>query len=376
MNHPVSGLVGSIDPLGTGDAVNADLVRVTGWALDEKGPAQHVQVLVDGEAVGRVRRGTYRPDIEQAYPAVPGAVVAGWEAPVDLRGTRRSEVVVRLLAHAGGQRWHELANDRAPLASRPREGRHARAAYTIVQNEAGFLPAWIAHYSRFFEPGDIYVLDHDSTDGSTRAVAGCCQVIPVHRAASFDHTWLRSTVEQFQTFLLASYETVLFAEVDEFVVAEPQRYAGLGDYIDRMQDPVTCCTGYNVVHYPFELPLKLQEPILRQRSYWHRSQEYSKRLIAKTPLSWSPGFHVELQYPEVAPDPDLYLIHLHRADYASCLARHRASAARPWNQDDVRNRQGFQNRIVEAGEFRHWFFNVDLGSSTPERIPEHLKPLL
>ena len=45
-----------------------------------------------------------------------------------------------------------------------------RAVLTIVQNEAVFLPIWLRYYSRFFAPDDIYVLDHESTDGSTSEV--------------------------------------------------------------------------------------------------------------------------------------------------------------------------------------------------------------
>ena len=37
----------------------------------------------------------------------------------------------------------------------------------MVYNEAVFLPIWLRYYSRFFAPDDIYVLDHESTDGST-----------------------------------------------------------------------------------------------------------------------------------------------------------------------------------------------------------------
>src|SRR4029078_6916324 len=56
-------------------------------------------------------------------------------------------------------------------ASRPDRirSRGDSAVLTIAQNESLFLPVWLGYYSRFFNPDDVYVLDHDSDDGSTAA---------------------------------------------------------------------------------------------------------------------------------------------------------------------------------------------------------------
>lgn len=252
-----------------------------------------------------------------------------------------------------------------------------KAVFTIVQNERRFLPLWLRYYGRDFDPEDIYVLDHDSTDGATEGLQGRCNVVAVHRDHSFDHMWLVGVVEDFQAFLLRSYEAVLFAEADEFVVADPARYDGLGEYIEAMPGAVACCTGYNVVHYPDEPPLRFDEPVLPQRAYWHPSPQYSKRLLAKVPLRWSVGFHRELTAPGVQPDPELLLVHLHRADFDSCLERHRAAADRPWPEGDLRWNLGWHQRVVEADEFRDWFFHgEDLEGSSREPIPERLRDSL
>jgi hypothetical protein len=353
------------------------LVRVRGSALCEGGPPEQLELLVEGATATVVGRGLPSPRIARKHSGVQGADEARWEAVVDLRGTRMASVSMTLLTRMAGRGWGELAHASYGLEPEgPRAGTRSRAAFTIVQNEPVFLPLWLAHYRRYFDPDDIYVLDHDSTDGSTSGLTGTCNVLPVHRSASFDHDWLRSTAEQFQSFLLASYETVLYAEADEFIVAEPTRHSGLDSYIEELRGPAACCTGYEVVHYPSEQPLRLDSPILGQRQYWHSSARYSKRLIAKAPLAWGQGFHRELRFPEVRPDPDLYLIHLHRADYDRCHARHRSAASRNWSERDLAGGAGSQNRIVEADEFRHWFYNVGLGSAERERIPDRLKALL
>jgi hypothetical protein len=253
-----------------------------------------------------------------------------------------------------------------------------RAAFTIVQNESVFLPLWLEYYSRYFAPGDLYVLDHDSDDGSTAGLFARCNVLQVHRDRSFDHAWLNATVTAFQTFLLRSYERVLFVEADEFVVADPAFYDGLHDYIEQCRVPLARCTGFEVVHYPDEEPPIdfHQRPLLKQRRYWHASRKYSKPLLSSAPTVWSMGFHEAPEALQVKPDPKLFLVHLHRIDYGSCVARHQRTAARKWNETDLRDGLGFQNRLVEGDEqFKTWYFRgEDNGGRGP--IPERLRNLL
>lgn len=251
-----------------------------------------------------------------------------------------------------------------------------RAAFTIVQNEPVFLPLWLEYYGRYFDGSDIYVLDHDSADGSTERLGTRCQLLRVHREKSFDHAWLRSTVAAFQAFLLQSYESVLFTEADEFVLADPSSYSGLDDYVERCRNRVARCAGFHVVHYPAEEPaLHFDKPILEQRKYWHASRMYSKPLLSTIPLSWCLGFHDDPSLSDLQPDPNLLLVHLHRVDYGSCLAHHRETAARNWNEHDVQANYGVQNRLVEEEAFSAWFFRgCDDGQR--ELIPQHLKKLL
>ena len=251
-----------------------------------------------------------------------------------------------------------------------------RAAFTIVQNESVFLPLWLDYYGRYFDHADIYVLDHDSDDGSTAEIGSRCNLLRVYREKSFDHAWLKDTVAAFQAFLLQSYEKVLFAEADEFVLADPSQYSGLDDYIERCSERVARCAGFNIVHYPGEEPrLQFDKPVLAQRKYWHASDLYCKPLLSTVPLSWALGFHEDPSLPDLRADPNLLLVHLHRIDYDSCLAHHRSTAARRWNECDVEAKYGIQNRLVEEEAFNAWFFGgTDDGQR--ELIPERLKNLL
>lgn len=251
------------------------------------------------------------------------------------------------------------------------------AAFTIVQNESWFLPIWLKYYRRLFAPSDLYVLDHNSTDGSTTGISDVCSPMQVHRDRSFDHTWLSTTVSAFQRFLLQSYERVLFVEVDEIVIPDPAFYADLRDYIARCRVPVARCTGFEVVHYKDEEPpIRLDEPLLAQRRYWHASALYSKPLLAAEPTTWVRGFHEATSHPKAKPDPQLFLVHLHRLDYDACVARHRRSAAATWNERDVAEGHGMQNRLTEqSADFLKWYYH-GVDNSGPLPIPARVKDLL
>ena len=370
---------GAIDVPADGSLVHRGPLIVGGWALGADGPATDVLVVVDGREAAGATVGAARPDVATLHPGIPNAERSGWEARIDVSRVQGPGATLVLLARAREDDWTEL--DRCDIrvdapgayAARP------RAVFTIAQNESRFLPLWLRHYGRHFEPSDIYVLDHDSTDGSTAALGDSCHVVPVHCDRIFDQMWLTGTVENFQSFLLRSYAAVLYAEVDEFVVPDASRYPDLGAYIDQLREPAATCTGYNVVHHPDEgePPLRFDEPVLRQRRYWYPSRKYSKRLLGRVPLSWNVGFHEEFNAPTTRPDPDLYLIHLHRVDYDYCLARHRRAASGNWNQEDLQFNLTWHQRVVEPDEFRTWFYEgEDLDGAAPEVIPDRVRDLL
>ncbi|MEX3106032.1 glycosyltransferase family 2 protein [Streptomyces sp. ST1015] len=226
-----------------------------------------------------------------------------------------------------------------------------RAVFTIVRDEAFFLPLWLRHYSRSFDPADIHVLDHGSTDGSTDG-DGFVRVPVDHPWV--DVLWLRDTVQAYQHRLMERYDAVLYADVDEIVVPDP-RAGTLADCLDRLRDPVVRCTGYEVVHQPgTEPPLDPDRPVLAQRTRWFRNPLYDKPALARIPLTYGPGWHA-CRETSAAPDPDLYLVHLHRVDYGRCLARHRARAAKEWNPRDVRKGWYQQMRVTDDTAFAHWF---------------------
>ena len=227
-----------------------------------------------------------------------------------------------------------------------------RAVLTMVHNEPIFLPIWLGYYSRFFTPDDIFVLDHDTSDGST-ARDGFVRIPVSHD--SIDHTWMVRTIEEHQRGLFDRYDVVLVTDVDEIVAPRPE-CGTLAEYIDRLDEDFVNCLGYEVIHMvDREAPLKPTRPVLEQRGYWFPNPAYNKPAVAMEPTRWGPGFHAR-EDGRIQIDPDLYMIHLHRMDYEICLARHRYRHGRPWSERDLEERWARHNLIVDEDDFARWFY--------------------
>jgi hypothetical protein len=243
------------------------------------------------------------------------------------------------------------------------------AALTIVRNEPVFFPIWLGYYSRFFAPEDIYVLDHDTGDGS---LAGDGFVrIPVSHD-TVDHTWMVRTIEAQQHELAERYDVILVTDVDEIVAPHPD-LGTLREYMDRLEEPYVNCLGYELIHLvDREGPYDPSRPILDQRHHWFANDIYDKPSLTTGPTEWVAGFHrtADLQ---MRPDPDLYLIHLHRMDYDICHARHRYRQGRAWNKHDVDQGWAYHNRITEDTEFARWFYE-DSNTAWSEIVVEPIPP--
>jgi hypothetical protein len=229
-----------------------------------------------------------------------------------------------------------------------------RAVITIVHNERVFLPIWLRHYSHHFAPDDIYVLDNETTDGSTSR--GGFVRLPVSHDR-VDHVWMAHMIEELQHELLARYDMVLVTDVDEIVVPGPE-FGTLGEYLDRFNEEFVNCLGYEILHLrDTEPPFDPTRPILEQRGYWFVNPLYEKPALATVPMKWKPGFHAREDESFVI-DPDLYMIHLHRMDYWICQERHRLRNERCWDQRDLESGWAEHNRIAADEEFQRWFYGA------------------
>jgi hypothetical protein len=251
----------------------------------------------------------------------------------------------------------------------------SRAVVTIVHDEAVFFPIWLNYYGRFFAPDDIYVLDHETTDGSTDR-EGFVRIPVEHECV--DMRWLRDTIQAKQNELIERYDVVLITDVDEIVAPDPAT-GMLGDYIDRFDKPFVNCTGFELLHQKDEEPpYDPARPILQQRHHWFQNFAYSKPVLAREAMDWHLGFHARMDG-KADFDASLHMIHLHRMDYDLCLARHRLRHGMAWSDRDLAKGRAYQNRITELEAFDTWFYEDSCNSILNielERIPPHWRDVV
>lgn len=223
------------------------------------------------------------------------------------------------------------------------------AVFTVVRNEEVFLPIWLRYYASQVDAQDIYILDNDSNDGSTKNVR--YHVIKIHNELYLDHMWLVRQVQDFTSILLEQlqYQYVLFAEADEIIVPDPVMYPqGLVQYAQHATLDDIQCTGYNLCHnHAADLaPIDLTVSILKQRQDWYRVSHYDKPLLTNHVLDYEPGFHRASNMSGIV-DNELYLIHLHYFDYNFCLARHRWKHEQKIKADDAERGWGIGSQSLQ-----------------------------
>jgi hypothetical protein len=236
------------------------------------------------------------------------------------------------------------------------------AAFTIARNEPLFLPLWLTYYSRRVDA--LFVLDHESDDGSTEGLP--CRVVRVSNGGRcFDHAWLCATATTFQTWLLQSYEQVIYSDVDEFL-CHPD---GLGAFLAGHRGSSARARGYHLVQDDQEAPYEPTRPIMEQRATWRPDPLYDKSLVSRVPLKWDLGFH-RLEGLCHAPFAEgLTLVHLHQFDRAACHERHAERLGWQWDEGQLQTRNGEQWRL-ERDALDQW---LDAGLAGAEAVPEWVR---
>ena len=203
------------------------------------------------------------------------------------------------------------------------------AVVTMVYNEPVFLPAWLRHYAAEAGAANCFVLDHGSDDGSTDAAAlGQASAVRIPRSPQDDGRRC-GFVSDFCAGLLNWYEAVVYADVDELLVADPSVHgslAGLAATLDG--DAVLTATGFDVIHVPDEEPpLDWDRPVALQRDWLRTSSAMCKPVMIRRRVAWAPGFHCIDDVPRFGP---LFLFHLRYADLPSGLLRLQRTRNQAW----------------------------------------------
>jgi hypothetical protein len=189
------------------------------------------------------------------------------------------------------------------------------AAITFCRDEGRMLPLWVNYYGGQLGVENLYVVDDNSEDGSTDDLPCDVLHIPPVRGGKFNSTRM-AVVGNLGRSLLQLYDVVMFCDTDEFIVPDPDKYAGLKEYVEAKTAEglnAVGSLGFNVVHdVGSEPPLDLTQPLLGQRQLAKFLPLMCKPAIKWVPGHWSAGTHgVRTPY---RVDPDLWMFHMKFGD--------------------------------------------------------------
>lgn len=200
------------------------------------------------------------------------------------------------------------------------------AAITMVRDERVMLPRWISHYGRECGVDNLFVIDDNTTDGSTDGLPCSVIRIPSWGDKHFENTRMRM-VSNIAAGLLEAYDAVLFADADEFLVADPKRHDGLVDLVTKRAGvEVLAAQGLNILHDASrEGSLDPDRPVLGQRQWAKFIPLMCKPAIKRTPAPWVAGSHGTTVPFEI--EHDLYMFHLKFAEreHLRSIGDHRKS---------------------------------------------------
>ena len=200
------------------------------------------------------------------------------------------------------------------------------AVVTMVYNEPEYIPIWLKYYGRQVGITNCFVIDHGSDDGSVDNLNGV-NVTKLPRTPK-DNDLIAVLVSEFCSSLLTKYKSVIYVDVDEIVVADPEIYSGLTEYSELNSHPAVHAVGFEVQHVPGEeASIDLNSPITRQRSWARLWGGECKSVLAREPIKWSPGFHDSDK--KVVFDA-LFLFHLRYFDISQGLNRLARTRSQPW----------------------------------------------
>ena len=207
------------------------------------------------------------------------------------------------------------------------------AVLTLANNDHKFLPIWLRYYMRHVHDEDIYILDYNTTDGSTS------MNLPLH--INIIHLEMKPSITNVITeaidkeskleyimfyqkrLLQAGYKCVLYTAVDEYLIPDPNKFPnGLIQYLNHFiydhSINVVSIPRYEIIPKNIsdeftsaEQDLDWDKSLLYQRYFWFRNAHPNKIHLTK-------AINVEIK-PKF--DESIRLLQFTYADARYCLAK-------------------------------------------------------
>jgi hypothetical protein len=250
------------------------------------------------------------------------------------------------------------------------------AALTFVFNESVNLPIWIKYYGSNFGEKNLFVVDRESTDGSTSNLGDVNRIV-IPRDA-FDDRKKADFMSSLQNALVNYYDAVVCGDCDELVVPNLGTYANLADYVARMESDYATCIGLNVLHIlNQEPPLDMSRPILSQRRFARFVTATCKTQLSRVPIRWLPGLHCLNRRPKF--DSDLFMFHTKTMDYGIASARQSINKETVWSEHSLAQNFGAHHRYEFKQFVQESFFDpinvINQGKVQPFDFSEEIARL-
>lgn len=193
-------------------------------------------------------------------------------------------------------------------------------AITIAHKETFWLDMWVNYY--LSQCDKVLVLDQGCNTLTIQDKA--LEVREFFPNLAGDWAENMTNVNKVRAEELEKFETVLFTDVDEFLVPDPDYHESLRMYLHLNRRKVVYTYGWDVISGPHDVPLHWSFPLLSQRDTMVYSLLYSKPSVAKEPIALAEGgHHISGSFARNAENTDrtLWLFHFKMADWGEFKRR-------------------------------------------------------
>lgn len=209
---------------------------------------------------------------------------------------------------------------------------------TMVYNDPIFLDIWVRYYSQFFDRKDLHIITHGPGQDYVHEVAEGCTFLEAPRDPlnpRLDQDRFKF-ISEYASELTKQYDRVIFNDVDEIVVLDPDHPLTLNDYLETL-DPVhevVTPMGLEIVHLKqWENDYDYDRPLFAQRKFVRMNAWYTKPCITSKTIEWGPDGH-GCSHDKFHLDPNMYLFHLKWFDDQFHINRHKERLAMRFKDDD------------------------------------------
>jgi hypothetical protein len=204
------------------------------------------------------------------------------------------------------------------------------AGLVYVRNYPKFFKQWLDYYSQF--NFDLFVVN--LSDGQDDIKYNWhlfkeVKKVEIGNLEDLDyHDMCVGSIEYMRAKLLKVYDYIVYTDLDELVIVNPELYKDLEDYVNQLYKEEVICTGKEIIEYPDEAPFDWDKLVLAQRKYWWDHTAHSKPAISRIKQGMVWGFHYTKktqkealnhslglkQYINKIADPNLIMVHTRLID--------------------------------------------------------------